>query len=44
MFTKGVDRLMKGYRDQNFDDCLVEFICNIALEDLTEEEMAIFYS
>ena len=43
-FVKGINKLIKGPREQQFEDSLVDFITYVGLDDMTEEEKSVFYS
>ena len=43
-FTQELDRIVKGHRDQDFEDCLVEFVNRVQLSDMTEAEKELIFS
>lgn len=43
-FTKELDGIIQGHRDQEFQDGLVAFITNLSLSDLTEDEKKLIFS
>ena len=43
-YTQELDRIVKGHRDIDFEESLVQFVTRVQISDLTEAEKELLFS